>query len=162
MAASHLQWITSYKAAQLNIQFLQGSAATDFRWGGRSNTIFFRYFIPEYYSERIIKIGPHLLELWGIICVPHFFETQCRLGSVGGWTWTKRFLVRQLHVAVLVHAKTMCCNNIVLRVFVVYSKEIQKLSSMCRILGLGNSISELKTAFCCVTLAMLMCYVCSF
>jgi len=26
----------------LNIQFSQGSAATHFRWGGRSNTIFIR------------------------------------------------------------------------------------------------------------------------
>jgi len=33
----------------------------------------FLQFICECDSERIIKIGPHLRELWGIKCVPQFF-----------------------------------------------------------------------------------------
>ena len=37
----------------------------------------FLQFIQEYDSERIIKIGPYLWELWGIMCVPQFFETRC-------------------------------------------------------------------------------------
>ena len=35
------------------------------------------HFIWECDSERIIKIGPHLRELWGIIMRARFFETQC-------------------------------------------------------------------------------------
>ena len=34
--ASHLHWIMWCKVAELNIQLLQGSAAKDLRWGGRS------------------------------------------------------------------------------------------------------------------------------
>jgi len=31
-------------------------------------------FIQEHDSERIIKIGPYLQELWGKMCVPHFLK----------------------------------------------------------------------------------------
>jgi len=49
-----------------NIQFLQGSAATDLRWGGNVDFIpAFLQFIWECSSESIIKIGQHLGEkLW--------------------------------------------------------------------------------------------------
>ena len=73
---SHLRGITCYIVAELNIQILHGSVATDMRWGGRSYSIFF-CSSSEYVTVKELLKLVHICESWGIMRVPHFFETQC-------------------------------------------------------------------------------------
>ena len=61
--------LANTNAVQLNIQFSRGNVATHFGGGGKDLNLDLDLLldvIPEYDGERIIKIGPHLRELWGM------------------------------------------------------------------------------------------------
>jgi len=75
-SASHLQWITCCKAAQLNIQFWQGSVATDFRWGGRSNTTLFCSSSANTTVKEVLK-SVHICESFEDNMRAPIFETRC-------------------------------------------------------------------------------------
>jgi len=70
-------WNTSI----LDFQILQGKCSNTAKVRWKSLQGIYRKFPAEYHSERIVKIGVHLLKLWPKNKVAVFFGTLCNISS---------------------------------------------------------------------------------